>query len=127
MKKVVFLCIENSCRSQIAEAFAIIYGKKRITAFSAGSKPSGTIHPKAIKLMDEVGYDLSSHKSTSISEIPDIQIDYVISMGCGDSCPSIRANKLIEWDIPDPKDLDDTHFRAVRDKIKKEVLSLIEA
>ena len=99
MKKVVFLCVENSCRSQIAEAFASIHGKEKILAFSAGSNPSGTVNPKAISLMKELNYDLSKHQSIHVDKLPDVEVDAMISMGCGDSCPSIRAKERIEWDI----------------------------
>ena len=74
MKKVVFLCVENSCRSQIAEAFANIHGKDVILAFSAGSKPSGAVNPKAVSLMKEINYDLSKHQSIHVDKLPDVEI-----------------------------------------------------
>ena len=126
MKKVVFLCIENSCRSQIAEAFANIHGKEKILAFSAGSKPSGTINPKAISLMTELNYDLSTHQSIHVDKLPDVEIDAMISMGCGDSCPSIRAKERIEWDIPDPKEMEDQDFKEVIKNIERKVLDFLK-
>ncbi len=126
MKKVVFLCVENSCRSQIAEAFANIHGKEKILAFSAGSKPSGTINPKAISLMTELNYDLSTHQSIHVDKLPDVEIDAMISMGCGDSCPSIRAKERIEWDIPDPKEMEYQDFKKVIKNIERKVLDFLK-
>ena len=126
MKKVVFLCVENSCRSQIAEAFANIHGKEKILAFSAGSKPSGAVNPKAISLMKELNYDLSTHQSIHVDKLPDVEIDAMISMGCGDSCPSIRAKERIEWDIPDPKEMEDQDFKEVIKNIERKVLDFLK-
>ena len=126
MKKVVFLCIENSCRSQIAEAFANIHGKEKILAFSAGSKPSGTVNPKAISLMKELNYDLSTHQSIHVDKLPDVEVDTMISMGCGDSCPSIRAKERIEWDIPDPKEMEYQDFKEVIKNIERKVLDFLK-
>ena len=92
-KRILFVCIENSFRSQIAEAFACIYGGKEVTAYSAGSKPSGQVHPKAIAAMKELGYDLARHTSKSLSEIPDVEYDVAVTMGCGDECPMVRAKR----------------------------------
>ena len=126
MKKVVFLCVENSCRSQIAEAFANIHGKDEILAFSAGSKPSGTVNPKAVSLMKEINYDLSMHQSIHVDKLPDVEIDAMISMGCGDSCPTIRAKERIEWDIPDPKEMGDQDFKEVIKSIERKVLDFLK-
>ena len=125
MKKVLFVCIENSCRSQIAEAFAQIHGGTDIFAFSAGSKPSGSINPKAIASMREVGYDLSVHESGSLDIVPPYEFDFIIQMGCGDNCPQIRAKASEDWGIPDPKDMDMEGFRDVRDLIESKVKDLL--
>ena len=125
MKTVLFVCIENSCRSQIAEAFAKIYGVGKIEAYSSGSKPSGTVNPKAIASMLELGYDLSVHESKSLDEIPQIEYEYAITMGCGDECPFVRAKNRADWNIADPKNMTSEEFRVVRDQIKTKVLELI--
>jgi arsenate reductase len=90
MKNILFVCIENSNRSQMAQAFANMLGGENIDAFSAGSKPSGVINPKAIASMKELGYDLTTHDSKSLDDIPDIEYDYVITMGCGDARKKLR-------------------------------------
>lgn len=126
MKKIVFVCVENSNRSQMAQAFANIYGKEKTIALSAGSSPSGKINPKAIAAMKEMGYDLSTHQSKSINDIPFETYDYVITMGCGDSCPHLPAKKRIDWQIPDPKNMNENEFRKIRDLIAEKVKELIQ-
>jgi arsenate reductase (thioredoxin) len=125
VKNILFVCVENSNRSQMAQAFARIHGKDLVTAVSAGSKPSGKINPKAIAFMRELGYDLSSHQSKSLEEIPEMEYEYAITMGCGDECPMIASRHREDWDIPDPREMDELGFRKVRDLIEEKVLSLL--
>ena len=122
--RVLFVCIENSCRSQMAEAFAHLYANDSIQAFSAGSRPSGKLEPKAIAVMAELGYDLGSHSSKSLRDIPQIKYDFVITMGCGDECPFIPAEVHEDWDLPDPKPLPLEQFHQVRDRIGERVKDL---
>ena len=126
-KSFLFVCIENSNRSQMAQAFAKIWGGEHVKAYSAGSRPSGKINPKAILAMAELGYDLNTHDSKSLDEIPAIQFDYVVTMGCGDACPWVPAVQRIDWQIPDPREMDPTAFNAVRDLISEKVKELITA
>lgn len=125
MKKILFVCVENSCRSQMAEAFAKIHGKDVIESYSAGSRASGKVNDKAIKSMHKVAYDLSTHQSQSLNDIPDVEYDFAITMGCGDECPFVVANQRQDWAIPDPKHMDDLEFDKIRDVIEEKVLSLI--
>jgi arsenate reductase len=125
MKKVLFVCVENSCRSQIAEAFGKIYGKDKIEAYSSGSKPSGIVNPKAIQSMKEVGYDLSTHDSKSLQEIPQEEYEYAITMGCGDECLLVKAKHRADWEIPDPKHMEPEEFNKIRDLIEEKVKNLI--
>jgi arsenate reductase len=124
-KSFLFVCIENSNRSQMAQAFAKIWGGEEVEAYSAGSRPSGKINPKAIASMSELGYDLSTHDSKSLDEIPAIQFDYVVTMGCGDACPWVLAIQRIDWQIPDPREMDPKDFNAVRNLISEKVQELI--
>lgn len=124
-KKLLFVCVENSNRSQMAEAFARAHGGEAVEAFSAGSRPSGTINPKAVTTMRELGYDLSSHTSKSLNEVPDIEYDFVATMGCGDECPFIKAKQREDWAIPDPKNMDAEGFREIRDQIATKVKTAI--
>jgi arsenate reductase (thioredoxin) len=125
IKRVLFVCVENSNRSQMAEAFACIHGKGKVEAYSAGSKPSGQVNPKAIESMCELGYDLSQHKSKSLSDIPDVEYDFVATMGCGDECPFVRAVRREDWSIPDPKNMLADEFRQVRALIESRVKALL--
>lgn len=125
MKKVLFVCVENSCRSQMAEAFAKIHGKGVVEAYSSGSRPSGVVNPKAIESMKEIGYDLSQHDSFGLEEISQIKWDYAITMGCEDECPMINADNREDWGLPDPKHMEPEEFNKVRDIIESEVKELI--
>ncbi|MDX2128042.1 MAG: arsenate reductase ArsC [Chloroherpetonaceae bacterium] len=125
MKRVLFVCIENSNRSQMAEAFARMHGGSTLEAFSSGSKPSGKVNPKAIAAMQELGYDLAKHHSKALTEIPDVEYDFVATMGCGDECPFIRAKQREDWAIPDPKHLEPEEFRKVRDLIESKVKDML--
>jgi len=120
-KRVLFVCVENSNRSQMAEAFARIHGGESVEAYSAGSRPSGKVNPKAIEAMGELGYDLSKHGSKSLNDIPDVEFDFVAAMGCGDECPLVRAKRREDWQIPDPKHMEPGEFRKVRDFIESKV------
>lgn len=126
-KTLLFLCVENSNRSQMAQAFAKIHGGDQVNSRSAGSRPSGKVNPKAIEAMKEIGYDLSAHESTSVDDIPDVTYDYAVTMGCGDDCPYVRARHREDWDIPDPKTMSPEEFRKVRDLIESKVKVLIES
>ncbi|MEK7678862.1 MAG: arsenate reductase ArsC [Deltaproteobacteria bacterium] len=124
-KNILFVCIENSCRSQMAEAFAKALCKGNIAAYSAGSRPSGAVNPDAVKVMAEAGYDLNGHGSKSIADIPDIEYDIAVTMGCGDECPFVKAKKRIDWNIPDPNGNTLEFFRAVRNLIEAKVKELL--
>ena len=124
-KRVLFVCVENANRSQMAEAFAHIHGGGRVEAFSAGSRPAGRINPRAVEAMREVGYDLTRHRSRSLAEIPDGEYDVAVTLGCGDECPLVRARRREDWGIPDPKEMPPEQFRAVRDLIEQKVKALL--
>ncbi len=128
MKKILFVCIENANRSQMAEAFAKMLGGNEVESYSAGSNPSGKINPKAINAMRELGYDLSAQQSKSLEEVKRFApFDAVITMGCGDACPWMPAKKFIDWEIPDPKEMNEDDFREVRDLVKKRVKELLSS
>lgn len=127
-KKILFVCVENSNRSQMSQAFAKMLGGKDVEAYSAGSKPSGVVNPKAIKAMAELGYDLSKHDSKSLNEVEQYApFDTVVTMGCGDACPWMPAKQFIDWEIPDPKHMEPEEFNKVRDFIKSKVTELLQS
>ena len=127
--RLLFVCIENSNRSQMAEAFARIHARTlglEVEAHSAGSRPSGVVNPKAIAAMAELGYDLATHRSKPLSELESLDFDVVVTMGCGDACPWVKARRRIDWQIPDPKQLAPADFAKVRDLVGAKVRALLE-
>ena len=125
MKTILFVCVENSNRSQMAEAFARLHGAGLVEASSAGSKPSGRVNPKAVEAMKELGYDLSTHASKGLEEFNGRDVDVAVTMGCGDECPLVRAAERVDWKIPDPREMTPEQFRGVRDLIEQKVLDLL--
>ena len=125
MKKILFVCIENSNRSQMAEAFGRMHAGNYVEVYSAGSKASGVINPKVIEAMSEVGYDLNEHRSETVDNYKNMQFEYVVSMGCGDDCPFLPAKVREDWLIPDPKHLSKKEFNTIRDYIEIKVKELI--
>lgn len=123
-KRILFICVENANRSQMAQAFALIHGGGQVEALSAGSRPSGVVNPKAVRFMAELGYDLGTHASKSLDQI-DGEFDAVVTMGCGDSCPWVAARRREDWQLPDPRAMDDAAYRAVRDDISARVKALL--
>lgn len=124
-RKILFVCIENSNRSQMAEAFTRMQHNEAVEVWSAGSRPSGSVNPRAIQFMKEKGYDLTAHHSKSLDAVPRGPYDYVITMGCGEECPFIPAKHREDWALTDPKTLPDEKFRTVRDDIEQRVLALM--
>ncbi|MGH7742499.1 MAG: arsenate reductase ArsC [Candidatus Eiseniibacteriota bacterium] len=122
---LLFVCLENSCRSQMAEGFARTLGNGRVQAFSAGSRPSGVLNPRAIQFMKEKGIDLDVQVSKGLDDLPTAKWDYIVRMGCGDACPTLPAFHRLDWDLLDPKHLDDDGFRAVRDRIEHSIRELV--
>lgn len=123
--RLLFVCVENSCRSQMAEAFARMMAGDGVQAASGGSRPSGTVNPRAIKSMAEVGYDLGAHRSEGLDDLPTGPFDVVVTMGCGDTCPYVPARRREAWEVTDPKQLPPDEFRAVRDDIRRRVAALL--
>jgi len=110
----------------MAQAFATMFGADKVKAYSSGSKPSGKINPKAIAAMSDLGYDLTTHDSKSLDEIPKIEYEYAITMGCGDECPLVNAKHREDWQLPDPRHMEGEEFNKVRDEIKERVIQLLE-
>ena len=122
IKKVLFVCVENSCRSQLAEAISNHLFSNHLKAFSAGSKPSGKVNPKAIASLKAIGIEHKG-KSKSVNEVKGSDFDFLVGMGCGDECPVIPGSKRIEWNFPDPKKYGAKKFNEVRDQIKEKIIS----
>lgn len=125
MKRVLFVCVENSNRSQMAEAFARMHGGGKVEAHSAGSRPSGRVNPKAIEAMRELGYDLTTHASKGLNDYNGTEVEVAVTMGCGDECPLVQAQRRVDWQIPDPREMSPDQFREVRNLIETKVKELI--
>lgn len=123
--RMLFVCVENANRSQMAAAFARMHGKGRVEAYSAGSKPAGAVNPKAVEAMREVGIDLSSAKPQAADALPRVEFDFVATMGCGDACPNVPARHREDWQIPDPNHMPPDQFRQVRDLIEHQVIAAL--
>lgn len=123
--RILFVCVENSNRSQMAQAFAAMYGGDHVEAHSAGSRPSGRVNPKAIAAMAELGYDLTTHQSKGLEDFNGAEIDAAVTMGCGDACPLVKAKQRFDWQIPDPREMPPEEFNTVRDLIAGKVRELL--
>ncbi len=123
-KKVAFVCVHNSCRSQMAEGWAKHLGADVIESYSAGTEEYHQVKPKAVQVMEEAGIDMSGHHPKLLDEIP-FEVDILISMGCGVACPFVICKYEEDWGIEDPSggSLDD--FRVTRDILKDKVQRLI--
>jgi len=126
MKKVLFVCVENACRSQMAEAFLNKLASGKVVAVSAGTKPSNEVNPKAIEVMKEIGIDMSKQKPKLLTQEMVQKVDKIITMGCGaDFCPAPFL-QTEEWKIEDPSEKPIEKFREVRDEIRRRVGRLID-
>lgn len=127
MKKVLFVCVENAGRSQMAEAFAKHYGKGKIEALSAGTMPSKIINPVVVQVMREKGIDISKNKPKLINNQMVQEADMIIVMGCGAEgfCPATLLDKVVDWGLEDPKNKPIEKVREIRDEIERRVKKLI--
>lgn len=125
MKRVAFVCTHNSCRSQMAEAWAKHLGKSLIEAYSAGTENYPEVKPLAVKVMEESGIDMSDQKPKLISEIPQ-EIDILITMGCGVACPFIPCQHREDWELTDPSGGPIEEYRKTREIIKEKVIDLLK-
>ena len=122
VKTVLFVCAENACRSQLAEAISNHFFPDQLKAFSAGSSPGKKVNPKAIRSLNSMGI-VYKGKTKSISQAEEKKYDYIVGMGCGDACPIIPGAQILEWSIPDPKLFESKKFNKVRDMIKEKIES----
>ena len=126
-KTILFVCVENAGRSQMAEGFFKKYAPKGFQVQSAGTKPVSQINPIVVEAMREVGIDISNQKSKEISEEMMSSSDPILNMGCMDKsfCPTLFLPKVIEWNLPDPKGKSIEEIREIRDEIEKRVKKLV--
>lgn len=124
MKKVAFICVHNSCRSQMAEAFGRVLGLNQLEVYSAGTEQRDLINQDAVRLMKEVGIDMELiQRPKLLADIP--TVDIVITMGCNVNCPNLPCTHREDWGLEDPSGKDDEAFRETRNTIKQKVDDLI--
>ena len=125
LPEVLFLCVHNAGRSQMAAALLTARAGGRIVVFSAGSAPGETLNPAVVAAMAELGLDISSEKPKKLTVAMGLAADVIVTMGCGDECPVYPGKRYLDWELPDPagKDLDEV--RAIRDDIARRVDDLV--
>lgn len=124
MKKVAFVCVHNSCRSQMAEAFGQVLGLNVFESYSAGTEERDCINQDAVRIMKEIGIDMElTQRPKLLEEIPNV--DIVITMGCNVKCPNLPCSHREDWGLDDPSGKSDEEFRYTRDTIKKKVEDLV--
>jgi arsenate reductase len=124
-KKIAFICIHNSCRSQMAEAWAKELGKELVDVYSAGTEKYHEIKPLAKKVMEEVGINMDDQFPKLLKDIPQ-KVDYLITMGCDVECPLIPNIEKEEWQLDDPSNKSIEEYRKTRDIIRNKVEVLIK-
>lgn len=127
MKKILFVCVENAGRSQMAEAFATLYGKGKVETMDAGTMPSNEINPMVIEAMKEKGLDISQNKPKLLTTQMVQEADSIIVMGCSAQgfCPAPLLDKVVDWEIEDPKGKPIERIRVIRDEIERRVRRLV--
>lgn len=125
MIRLLFICVHNAGRSQMAEAFANTYGAGWVEAFSAGSKPVDVVHPMVVEVMREKGIRLDRCRPKGFAQVPSGSFDVVVTMGCGDACPATPTMRRMDWSIPDPKGQPIDQVREIRDGIEWRVRDLL--
>ncbi|QOR34679.1 arsenate reductase ArsC [Clostridium sp. 'deep sea'] len=123
--KVAFVCVHNSCRSQMAEAFAKQLGSDVLEVYSAGTETYSQVKPKAVEVMQEIGIDISDQYPKLLEDIPE-ELDYLITMGCNVTCPFVPCKHEEDWGLQDPSGGSLEGFRLTRDLIKDKVIDLIK-
>ena len=125
MSGILFLCIHNAGRSQMAAGFARELSGGAVTILSGGSEPADSVNPVAVEVMNEVGIDISSYVPQKYNDDLLYAVDVVVTMGCGDTCPYIPGKKYIDWPLDDPKGQPLDVVRRIRDEIKQNVSDLL--
>jgi arsenate reductase (thioredoxin) len=127
MSHVLFVCVQNAGRSQMAEALFGRASGARHEARSAGSRPAATVHPPVVEAMRELGVDLAERRPHRLDDADMEWADVVVTMGCGDECPYIPGKRYVDWELDDPAGLPTEDVRRIRDEIGRRVQALLAA
>ena len=122
---VLFLCVHNAGRSQMAAAFARELGGSRVVVHSAGSAPGETLNPAVVEVMREKGIDISNEAPKKLTDEMGLHADVIVTMGCGDACPVYPGKRYLDWDLMDPAGKDVDQVRQIRDDIEQRVRNLL--
>jgi arsenate reductase (thioredoxin) len=126
LPEILFLCVHNAGRSQMAAAFADDIGRGRVVVNSAGSAPGERLNPVVVEAMREVGLDITNESPRTLTDEMGRRADVIVTMGCGDACPVYVGIRYVDWELEDPSGKDLETVRAIRDEIGVRVESLIE-
>lgn len=123
--EVLFLCVHNAGRSQMAAALLTRYGGDRVVVHSAGSVPGDTVNPAVVEAMAEVGIDLGAERPKKLTDQMALDADVIVTMGCGDACPVYPGKRYVDWEIPDPAGKPVEDVRRIRDDLDARVRALV--
>ena len=126
MTNVLFVCVQNAGRSQMAQAFYEQLAPPGDEARSAGSRPASQVHPEVVDAMAEVGLDVSHRAPRKLDEADAAWADVVVTMGCGDECPFVPGRRYVDWELSDPAGGSPADVRAIRDEIRRRVAELLD-
>ncbi|MFY9781913.1 MAG: arsenate reductase ArsC [Acidimicrobiales bacterium] len=124
--EILFLCVHNAGRSQMAAAFARKFGGVHVVVNSAGSDPTSALNPAVVEAMREVGLDISNESPQRLTDQMGLDADVIVTMGCGDACPVYLGKRYEDWELEDPNGKDLETVRRIRDEIKDRVDALLE-
>jgi protein-tyrosine-phosphatase len=124
--EILFLCVHNAGRSQMAAGFARREGGERVIVHSAGTAPGEELNPAVVAVMAESGIDLADQEPQVLTDAMGRSADVIITMGCGDSCPVYPGKRYLDWDLPDPAGLSVAEIRPIRDDIERRVVLLLD-
>ncbi|GBD23904.1 Glutaredoxin arsenate reductase [bacterium HR29] len=122
---ILFLCVHNAGRSQMAAAFARRLSAGRVEVLSGGSEPAAEVNPSAVAAMAELGIDLAEERPRRWTEEDLARSDVIVTMGCGDACPALPGKRYLDWPVPDPAGLPLEAVRPIRDEIRSRVVALL--